>query len=627
MKKALIVSMIIGEGFHKERRGKMANHTIRSRDMMYTTDLDKLDNRVAKLINYDGQKYNCNALLQYLMKCFPGDKISVIVHDHDVKRDSKTGKPLHDSNGNEVPRTPHLHVARHHKSAVAISGLAKAMCDDKTQNVAAFNRGRGNANEGNMFSYQYHRTEGAQALGKYQYSFDDGSANFDVKSIVKSATEKAKATRLAKRRKSNDENKNELEELTNELLEKVRTGEVQLADMSYNEDLQRVYARNKSVFESMSDVWLENVIKTANLLKQYTISADPDSVKKAEACRQKLKKLHAKPHSSDSYYICGAAGSGKSFLAQRIGEAYDDDDMPRGVYIASGKEHQFDNFNQQYSVVLDDLRSDTYSAETLLPMLDNNQTAKYLDARYKGSRTADLRCLALTNTNNLDEFIRYIPDKTENGLAEDQYFRRFRKVFYVEKPEELLADKKLLVKYITYDVKHSNGIGKEIENGYGFSPAYQKAKHEGYRGLRIWRRDRNENGSERTFGDYHLAGYSDYYLQKSGEGQIEVPIAKLDKDVAPTHERQKLHDMLKKQTKMAIADSIRQNFGFDLNDVPDENILTWVGKSKKANEILKVSQAEQEELKKKGLIEDKKKASAFDKPTPIDSMNSKLPWE
>lgn len=521
------------------------NHSMRCRDQMYVTDLDQLDYNVRNVIKVREDpkeiekygKYDVSEVVNTLSSIFPKDKIVAIVHDHDVKRDEK-GKPILDQKGQPIPRKPHLHIGKRSENATSLKKFAQALNDNREQNVANFDKKYKGARGvwGNLVSYLFHRSKHAVEQGKFQYPFTWGSGNFDFEGLVNATAKRVKEKEARNLQKRNRDRKASEEEMDELLLKDVLTGRKQLADMSYYEDLQEAYIRNEKKFEIANKLWLQKVIKFADLREQALLDRNKEEVKEYEAV---LKGLNANPKTSENYYICGEAGSGKTFIAKRIASNFDDETFKRGVYVAGGQKNQFDNYNQQYSVVLDDVRENTYPPATLLHMTDPNLVSKYLDARYKGSATADLRCMVLTNTNSIDEFVRYIKDTTNNGDAESQYFRRFQHVYYVEKPEVISKDgKDIIVPFLVYDMKHEAGIGKILQLSK-YNQRVQKFKHAQNRGLKIYRKRGKDN--------YQFDHYSDYYLKFVAKHEMVIPVSELDKE-------KRASEGLKKVTAMHNAD-------------------------------------------------------------------------
>lgn len=523
----------------------------RCRDQMYVTDLDKLNPLVRKTIKVRTDpkeikqygKYDVTEVVRVLSQKFPDDLIVAVVHDHDIKRDGQ-GKPLHDENGKTIPRAPHIHIGKHSKNAKSLNGFAKALRDPRLPNVRNFNKMYKNARGvwENLVSYLFHRSKSAVKLGKYPYPFSWGAGNFDFKSLVLATAEKVKKREAAKLRKKNGDRKALEEDEDSDLLEKVRTGELQLADIAYHDDLQLAYARNKKKFDTISEVWMQSVIQFSDLWEQALLDGDKDAVKKYE---KKLSNLHAEPSTADVYYFCGPAGSGKTFLAKRFGAMYDSVSCPRGVYVAGGNVHQFDKFRQQYCVVLDDIRADTYPPETLLNMLDPNLVSKYLDARYQGSAVVNLKYIALTNTSSLDRFVRFIKDSTDKGDAESQYFRRFFRVVMVDNPISLgEGSRDVVVPYAIYRMEHEDGLGNLVRTGQ-YSMRMNKFRRNGDETLSIFRK--SEHGTD----GYDFDHYSDWYLHKEKTAKILVPISELDKNEKPMEERHRVNKMLSAETKKA----------------------------------------------------------------------------
>lgn len=541
----------------------------RCRDQMYVTNLDLLDPKVRATIKERTDpdeikskgKYDTTKLVATLAAKFPNDLFVAIVHDHDVKRD-KQGKPLLDDNGKKIPRAPHLHVGRRSKNSVSLASFAKALRDPNVQNVANFDKKYKNAKGvwGNLVSYLFHRSKTAAKQKKYQYPLKWGAGNFDYEGLVKATADRVKQKEAAALRRQHNDRQAAEDEKAEELLEKVRTGELQLADMTFHDELQIAYTHHKRDFETASDVWTQSVIKIAGLREQAILDGDNDKV---EAYTAKLKALNATPSKADVYYFCGPSGSGKTFLAKRIGSAYDDETFPRGVYLAGGQTHQFDKYAQQHAVVLDDVRSDTYDPATLLNMLDPNLTSKYLDARYKGSATTSLKYIALTNTNRLDTFVRYIKDTTENGDAESQYFRRFHNVVYVEEPQKLDDDSTdVVVTYTIYEMRYEPGLGERLSSSNGYDLRIVNFYRWGDKKLSIFRKSSN--------GGYEFDHYSDYYLHRKKTLKILVPVSKLDDQEKPIFERKKARDLLKADNEKAgqIIDKVKKDNAVFADELP-----------------------------------------------------------
>lgn len=606
----------------------MSSKVPRTKNMMYVNQLKDLDPQMRKLIiNHHGDQkwfnehngwYDCQPLLNYLLSLpqLKGDHIAVIVHDRDYQYD-KDGQIVRDENGKPVIVAPHVHIGRGTPKPSAITVLCHAMNDDKTEHVEAFNKkGKGRrkvTDESNMFSYLYHRTFKAQQLGKFQYAFADGNANFDIEKMIKEATvEAAKVREQKEAEQQRAEDKDSLETFINQIL----MGEINLADRFSDPLLQRVYAKNKAPLDNAQEEYTETVVKLSELLKQAILTnQNGKNDQRIAELKKEIKRRHGNTSQGDNYYITGAAGSGKTVLAQLIGGTYDDDNKPRGVYLATGDKHQMDGYQGEYAIVLDDVRPKTYPPEMLLTVLDNNQTAKVLDARYKRKLTANLKCVVTTNTMSLAEFVRFIPDKTDTGDAESQYFRRFRDVFIVGKPEQSIADSNnFIVKFKRYRVKRIDGFGYAYDNGTYLKEleAEKRRGKDKFIALPIYR----DNGN-----GFVLDHYSDFYLSQyngeKGEGQITVPFNQLDKDIKPKEERLKMDNMLAKKTRESVNSETLAATGIDFSDMSDED-------RKAAYEIGK-EKVERERNAEPIKVKQQKKEIT---PDNVISLNDgPLPWE
>ena len=219
--------------------------------------------------------------------------------------------------------------------------------------------------------YATHRN----ASEKFQYSFDEVTANFDFIKVTEKAIE---------------DKKNKLK--FSEIIEKIDSGEI------------REY--NITSFISISDyVQFERKIK--------------------RAFEYKLKQLESEVNRKmQVLYLYGGSGCGKSTYAKMLADTHGY--VP---FISSGSNDPFDGYKGQECVILDDLRGSVFPLSDLLKILDNN-TNSSVKARYKN---ISLQCnlLIITTTKTPDEFYKQVFESRDEEYK--QFLRRCTQIGSVEK--------------------------------------------------------------------------------------------------------------------------------------------------------------------------------------------------
>lgn len=519
-------------------------HSERCRNQMYVCDVDKLAPFVKQLIDIQhgetakkNGKYNVSRLVKWLDNQLGGkQKIVAIVHDKDVKRD-KTGNPVLDENGNQIPRAPHLHIGRHSDNPTSLSQFAKVMLEPPervatAQNVENFEKKYKRHAWENLVSYLFHRSKKAREQGKYQYPFNWGAGNFDFKELIKVTAEKVAAknhkSAAANRRNKEAKQKDKVDEIVQDIL----NGKVQAYDYAYDDDLALAYVTDKTTLDNAQDVWAHKAyryyIAYRATLNQIALTREQkiQQMKDMKKWLKKMKDINFSATKSHNYYIYGTAGAGKTQLATLIAANYDNHDMPRGVYIAEGEKNQFDAFENEYAMVLDDVRPQSFGASTWTRLLDPNVAVRKISKRYHNGIATNLQCVCLTNTQPLDTFVRFIKNKGSVAEPEDQYFRRFETVINCHDSEKVKLSNgefRLMITYDIYEMRKDNDFKEAVMGKVGTNKVFEQAKQRGYQRLNIYKKDDHGN-----YIPYEASQY--YLLRKAKNKKILVRFPESDDD-------------------------------------------------------------------------------------------------
>lgn len=256
-------------------------------------------------------------------------ELCYILHDKDRKKDGTL-------------KSPHYHMSMYFDRRKTVESVAK-MLESKPQQIEIMTQQGQSAIDAknNAFAYLCHRTQNAKKEGKYQYSPNEVTANFDY---PKWLTEQE-----SKLNSANDilELLNERHITKNQAIERIKT---EFGGVSY--------AKNASKIES---------IAYANSLIDY----------------EKWKKdMKAKNQPITVLWYYGESGSGKTRKAREECEK-------RNIhyYITSGSNAPFDGLigltaDEQEVLIVDELRPNVVRYADLLQILDPFNYEVVAPARY-----------------------------------------------------------------------------------------------------------------------------------------------------------------------------------------------------------------------------------------------------
>lgn len=253
---------------------------------------------------------------------------AAILHDKDLTDD---GEPVE----------PHLHLMLYFKHARSIKSIAWEINDRvgkredaKTERLEFFK------NVNNGFSYLVHRTK--EAANKFQYPVTDVISNFDFAQKIEHITQA-----VQRREEKSDR------AFINELLDLLYTGDI---DSDSMEELLTgsQYAKIHNKVKAVLDKRQERLNKTFS-----------------QTMKDQGKTKHI-------IYLFGQAGCGKTRLAKLYAEK-----ASKPYFITGSSRDPFQNYHNQETVIIDELRPDTFPYDDLLKMLDPYNFDVFVPSRYQ----------------------------------------------------------------------------------------------------------------------------------------------------------------------------------------------------------------------------------------------------
>lgn len=309
-------------------------------------------------------------IIDDIKKVLSPEKYAAIVHDKDVMDDG-------------TPKEPHLHVMMTFKNPRSVDNIA-SLLDDKPQYFERFNQKAENG-----FAYLIHRT--SKSRHKHQYDPNDVISNFNYTDTINTATEKV----------FNVEHYTSANKIK-AILNLVYTG-----DMTKQEAISKLngveYANAKRKLNDVHERYLEN---------------------EAAAFHEKMK---SEQKSVEVIWIYGETGSGKSRLAKQIAEK-------RGKYYFSNTSTDpFQFYQGEHTIVLDELRPDTFKFSELLSILDPYSFGNIIAASRYSNKHIACDCFIITTPYSPQEFCLSMHLPLSRVDSKRQLYRRLTLVQHMSK--------------------------------------------------------------------------------------------------------------------------------------------------------------------------------------------------
>ena len=171
-------------------------------------------------------------------------------------------------------------------------------------------------------------------------------------------------------------------------------------------------------------------------IREYNIGDLLSPVEEVRYCRQineaykiRDRKLMLRgDRVMECIFITGKSGSGKTTYAKKIA-----DDKGYSYFVSGSSNDALDGYLGQDCIILDDLRSSSFSLSDLLKMLDNN-TNSSVKSRYR-NKVLQCKLLIITSVLSIDQFYKNVFESSEEPII--QFKRRCK--MYIEMEEKTLS--------------------------------------------------------------------------------------------------------------------------------------------------------------------------------------------
>lgn len=304
-------------------------------------------------------------------------RYAYIVHDQDL-----------DDAGNKV--APHLHLMMEFKNPCYMSAIAK-LFNDKEQYIENMTK-KGKNGIANGFCYLVHQTRASRE--KHPYDPQEVTASFDYPEYLAQVSAQVQSSQYRGRKGAE------------KLVSDVIAGEV-TEDEAVRMAIQCNPTRVKQIRTQIDDAHL---------------------AARDLSGKQWLKERKARQDPRQVLWIYGNAGAGKTSLAKCIGEH----ESPGSVFVTGSRRDPFQNYASEHTLIIDDLRPETFPYDDLLRILDPYNFDVILPARYHDLRAMiDLTII----TTPYDPFLFYAR-QPEINCKEDNFEQLKRRLTAVIRMDE-----------------------------------------------------------------------------------------------------------------------------------------------------------------------------------------------
>lgn len=179
----------------------------------------------------------------------------------------------------------------------------------------------------------------------------------------------------------------------------------------------------------------------------------------------RFKTIQSSSRNLNCVFITGTSGSGKTTFAKKYA-------FKNGlsVYVSSGGKNPLDDYQGQDCIILDDIRSSTYSLSEFLKLTDLH-TNSNVGCRYYNKSIAECSLIICTSVQTLDDF--YSNVTKENDEPRIQLYRRFPTYIKMDNENvyfynyDKLSEKHIYVNHITnYITKIYSENSKNLINDF-----------------------------------------------------------------------------------------------------------------------------------------------------------------
>lgn len=278
-----------------------------------------------------------------------------------------------DRNADGSIKHTHIHVMCQNKYALRISRIANDF-NVKEQYIE-----KCKTRFANCIAYLTHETEKAREEGKHEYDRSDVKSNFNVDSEIDEIV-----------------NQNSLKKMKELLIDEILEGRVK--EYNLND-----FFKNYKIENKYKVLWNSD-IQTAYKIRLKELARNMD-------------------RNMDILYIFGKTGNGKTTYAKALAKK-----KGYATFITGCSNDAFEGYEGQECIILDDLRSDTFTSfADALKIFDNN-TSSRVKSRYN-NKVLQAELMIVTSSISVTDLFRSL------ATSEDikQIYRRINNVIYLDR--------------------------------------------------------------------------------------------------------------------------------------------------------------------------------------------------